>query len=107
MNRRPLPTTIDDSDRYYFGSSPICRDCRHRIGAGYLACAAFPERIPREIWNGESDHDSAYPGDHGIRFEPMTDEDRERERQLAVEAAEFIERLTQRVRERHTAGVAE
>jgi hypothetical protein len=102
-----LPTTIDDSDRYYFGSSPVCRECRHRIGADHLACAAFPDRIPREIWNGERNHNSPYPGDNGIRFEPMTDEDRERKRQIAVEAAEFIERLTERVRARRSAGVAE
>jgi hypothetical protein len=107
LNRRPLPTTIDDSDRHYYGSSSICRECRHRIGAGYLACAAFPDRIPREIWNGEHDHSTPFPGDHGIQFEPMTDEDRERKQQLAIEAAELIERLTQRVRERRTAGVAE
>jgi hypothetical protein len=107
MSGRRLPTTIDDSDRYYFGSSPICRECRHRIGHDYLACSAFPDRIPREIWNGERDHTTPYPGDHGVRFEPKTDEDRVRERALADEAAEFIERLTQRVKARRTAGVTE
>jgi len=103
---RPRPT-FDDSEYRYFGSSPVCGDCRHRIGFKELACAAFPGRIPLEIWNGERDHDSPYPGDRGIRFEPMTDEDRERKRQLAVEAAEFIERLTKRVQARRAAGVVE
>jgi hypothetical protein len=95
--------TIDDSDRYYVGSSPICQDCRHRIGAGYLACAAFPRRIPREIWNGDRDHDSPYPGDQGLRFAPMTDADRERKRQLAAEAAKRIEQLAERARARREA----
>jgi len=107
MSGRKLPTTIDDSDRYYFGSSPVCQECRHRIGHDYLACAAFPSRIPLEIWNGQRDHTTPYPDDHGIRFEPKTDEDRERERKLADEAAEFIRRLTERVQARRAAGVTE
>jgi hypothetical protein len=108
LKTRPLPTTIDDADRHYFGSSPICRDCRHRIGAGYLACAAFPDRIPREIWNGQRDHNSPYPGDHGIRFAPLTDDDRERNRQLADEAAVRLEKLAERVRaQREAVGAPE
>ena len=108
MSSRPLPTTIDDSDSYYIGSSPICQECRHRIGAGCLACAAFPMRIPREIWNGERDHKSPYPGDQGIRFEPMTEADHERKRQLAAVAAKRIEQLTDRVRaQREAVGAPE
>jgi hypothetical protein len=107
MRAGRLPQTIDDSERHYYGSSPVCRECRHRVGYDEFACAAFPDRIPLVIWNGERDHSTPYPGDHGIRFEPKTDEDRERERKLAEEAVEYIRRLTERVQVRRAAGVTE
>jgi hypothetical protein len=31
-------------------------------------CAAFPDRIPREIFPGQHDHREPHPGDNGIRF---------------------------------------
>src|SRR5262249_52071616 len=98
----------DDTIYRYIGSSPVCEECRNRIGYPFLACAAFPDRIPEEIWNGERDHDTPYHGDNGIRFEPMTEADRERKRQLATEAAERIEQLSERVRaQREAVGAPE
>ncbi len=93
----------DDSEFRYFGSSPVCHECRHRIGYGDLACAAFPDRIPEEIWNGQRNHNAPYPGDHGIQFEPMTEADRERNRQLAAEASERLRLLAELIKTQRTA----
>ena len=53
--------------------SPICTYCRHLLGI--RRCDAFPEEIPFAIWVGENDHRQPVEGDHGIRFEPQTDEE--------------------------------
>ena len=54
-----------------------CNYCRHFHFAvkGPASCAAFPDGVPREIRGNEFDHRLEYPGDQGIRFEPI-DEDR-------------------------------
>jgi excisionase family DNA binding protein len=35
-------------------------------------CDAFPGQIPEQIWSGRFQHDKAFPGDRGIRFESNT-----------------------------------
>lgn len=45
----------------------MCNHCKHyRL---YAKCDAFPEGIPNELLKKE-EHDTPYPGDNGIRFEP-------------------------------------
>ncbi|WP_214110476.1 hypothetical protein [Acrocarpospora catenulata] len=39
-------------------------------------CAAFPKRIAAKILNDRFDHRNAYPGDHGVRWEPDEPGDR-------------------------------
>ena len=49
--------------------STQCRDCKHRIPPD--ACAAFPDGIPEKILTGKHDHRRPFPGDGGVRFEPV------------------------------------
>jgi hypothetical protein len=53
--------------------TPPCFDCKHFRGPtedGYN-CEAFPDGIPTPILLIERSHHEPYPGDHGIRFEPI------------------------------------
>lgn len=64
--------------RLYHRSSDVqstqCLQCKHyRMSED--ACDAFPTGIPAEIITGEFDHTHPYPGDNGVRFEPLNFED--------------------------------
>ena len=53
-----------------------CWKCKHYRGpAGGETCAAFPDEIPDAILMYEHDHRKPYPGDNGIRFEAVEDEE--------------------------------
>jgi hypothetical protein len=50
-----------------------CQSCKHSrpdSGPGNV-CAAFPDGIPTKIIASRHDHRKPYPGDHGIRYEPL------------------------------------
>jgi hypothetical protein len=50
----------------------LCDLCKHlHSGSHPPTCAAYPDRIPLEIRLMQVDHREPYPGDHGIRFEPV------------------------------------
>ncbi len=58
--------------RYAEGAETVklaqCYKCRHFLGGE--RCTAF-EMIPDAILNNFHDHRKPYPGDNGIRFEPI------------------------------------
>jgi hypothetical protein len=62
---------IDDSELYTTWFSEVCCHCRHfNRDAPTHTCTAFPDGIPRAIWDGEHHHDRPYPGDRDVQFEP-------------------------------------
>lgn len=65
---------VDATDRGYDSfMRSRCLKCKHYHFGGYFSCEAFPvsRGIPPEIWDGEYDHTKPYPGDNGVRFEPV------------------------------------
>ena len=65
-----MSTLENDEPRYEVVG--ICDTCRHRRDVA--TCDAFPSGIPIAILVGEADHRRPYPGDGGIRYEPVDDE---------------------------------
>jgi hypothetical protein len=60
---------------------PVCLDCRHFREVREdqpLTCDAFPDGIPDIVIKGGHEHRTPLPGDHGIRFEPIEDDDDDR-----------------------------
>lgn len=59
-----------ESKRWYDDPGAVgfmCNDCKHNHRD--FTCDAFPNGIPKEIILRE-EHDTPYPGDNGIRYEP-------------------------------------
>lgn len=59
------------------GPQTQCFRCKHFIFDGDAPvgapnrCTAFPQRIPDDIIIGGFDHRKEYPGDQGVRYEPI------------------------------------
>lgn len=49
--------------------SEECATCTHARHS--LTCEAFPDGIPEAIASGKVSHVEPYPGDGGIRYEPI------------------------------------
>jgi len=59
-------------DREILNRSPYpayCMLCRHFTDPAAWSCSAF-SKIPKDIWEGGTDHREPYEGDGGFRFEP-------------------------------------
>ena len=53
------------------GLPVACWTCRHYDERARVRCAAFPDGIPLPIQWGEFDHRQPFPGDGGVRYEPV------------------------------------
>ncbi|MCJ7754171.1 MAG: hypothetical protein MUP13_06380 [Thermoanaerobaculales bacterium] len=47
-----------------------CTFCAHRSPDG-SACKAYPSGIPIELLYNEHDHRMGFPGDNGVRYQPI------------------------------------
>jgi hypothetical protein len=56
--------------------STQCLNCKHYTML--MTCDAYPKKIPIKIVTGEHDHTKPFPGDNGIRFEPVEENDTQR-----------------------------
>nr|PZN08600.1 MAG: hypothetical protein DIU64_10235 [Caldicoprobacter oshimai] len=69
---------LDDREVNYPRYGKQCVRCKYWMGIAEdfigSSCKAF-KRIPREILEGKHDHRLPFPGDNGIRFEPIDEEE--------------------------------
>ena len=54
-----------------FGDCMYCKHFNNKLKTKNV-CKAFPDGVPNEILLGEIKHTKPYKGDHGIQFEPIS-----------------------------------
>lgn len=64
---------IDDREVAMPAYSAVCTGCRRLKDTLAHRCEAFAE-IPEAIWLGQNKHTQPFPGDNGLRFEPLPPE---------------------------------
>ena len=64
---------MDEDDRMMICTEPICAKCKHLVMDCRREpyCKAFPEGIPDDIFVRRCNHRRPFPGDNGVRFEPI------------------------------------
>lgn len=67
-----IPNRVEDMIR----PPAYCALCIH-YNVQERRCAAFPDGIPREIYDGRIDHRRSYEGDNGLRFQAKQSGDEE------------------------------
>lgn len=65
--------------------SEQCLNCNH-YWMGQLACKAFPNGIPAEVFTGRHDHTKPFHGDNGILFEKYSGVD-EQQSTISVDSS--------------------
>lgn len=60
---------IDSGEGIVFPPDASCWTCVRKHDNS-PTCDAFAERIPNAILDGEHDHRTPYPGDHGLLYLP-------------------------------------
>lgn len=76
LNDQKYPTPATEARAAAWRRAARARERRHLtreekdagVRTGY--CAAFPSRIPVDIWHSRHDHRQPYDGDHGIHYLP-------------------------------------